>query len=48
VIKRELGRDQEIEAMPTVDFTRLDSALILITPPGDDQTAEAHPPTKGK
>lgn len=48
VVKREVGRDQEIEAMPTVDFTRLDSALILITPPGDDSTAEAHPPTKGK
>ncbi len=48
VIKRELGRVQEIEAMPTVDFTRLDYALILITPPSDDSTAEAHPPTKGK
>ena len=48
VIKRELGRDQEVEAQPTVDFTRIDSALILITPPGDESsTAEAHP-QKGK
>ncbi len=47
VVKRELGRDQEVEAQPTVDFTRLDSALILITAPGEDPTAETHPP-KGK
>lgn len=47
-VKRELGRDQEVEAQPTVDFTRLDSALILISAPGDDTTtAEAHPPNKG-
>jgi len=31
VIKRELGRDQEVEAQPAVDFTRLDSVLILLT-----------------
>jgi len=35
VIKRELGRTQEVEAMPTVDFARLDSVLILLTPPGE-------------
>lgn len=29
VIKRELGQNQEIEAVPTVDFGRLDAVLIL-------------------
>ncbi len=38
VVKRELGRDQEVEATPAVDFTRLDSALILLT------TGEETPP----
>jgi rod shape-determining protein MreC len=38
VVKRELGRDQEVEASPAVDFTRLDSALILLT------TGEETPP----
>lgn len=38
VVKREIGRDQEVEAQPTVDFTRLDSVLIVITPSeGDDR-----------
>ncbi len=35
VNKRELGRPQEVEAAPTVDFTRLDNVLILLTPPGE-------------
>lgn len=35
VVKLELGRDQEVEAQPTVDFTRLDAVLILVTPPGE-------------
>jgi len=35
VVKRELGRDQEVEAQPTVDFTRLDAVLVLVTPPGE-------------
>ncbi|CAN5144994.1 hypothetical protein BH09MYX1_BH09MYX1_07360 [soil metagenome] len=38
VVKREIGRDQEVEATPAVDFTRLDSALILLT------TREEAPP----
>lgn len=42
VIKREPGRDQEIEATPTVNFSRLDAVLIIVTPPQDDET----PPTK--
>lgn len=36
VHKREPGRDQEIEATPTVNFSRLDTVLILVTPPQDD------------
>jgi rod shape-determining protein MreC len=36
VIKRELGRDQDVDAVPTVDFSRLDSVLVLATAPGDE------------
>jgi rod shape-determining protein MreC len=36
VTKRELVRDQEVEATPTVNFSRLEDVLILITPPADD------------
>ena len=36
VIKRELGRDQDVDAAPTVDFSRLDAVLVLVTPPGDE------------
>jgi rod shape-determining protein MreC len=36
VIKRELGRDQEVEGVPTVDFSRLDSVLIVVALPGDE------------
>ncbi|MCL2777099.1 MAG: rod shape-determining protein MreC [Polyangiaceae bacterium] len=36
VIKREPGRDQDIEATPTVNFSRLDAVLILVTPPQDE------------
>jgi rod shape-determining protein MreC len=39
VIKRELGRDQEVEATPAVNFSRLDAVLILVTPPSDDGSA---------
>ena len=41
VVKRELGRTQEVEATPTVDFTRLDSVLILVTPAGEREPLEA-------
>jgi len=41
VVKRELGRDQEVEAQPTVDFTRLDAVLILSTPvEGDERVGQ--------
>jgi rod shape-determining protein MreC len=36
VVKRELGRDQEIVAAPTVNFSHLDAVLILVSPPTDD------------
>ncbi len=36
VVKREPGRDQEIEAVPTVNFSRIDAVLILVAPPSDD------------
>lgn len=36
VLKREPGRDQEIEAAPTVSFSRLDAVSILVTPPTDE------------
>lgn len=44
VIKREPGRDQEIEAVPTVNFSRLDAVLILVAPPTED--AEQDPKDK--
>ncbi|MBX3188214.1 MAG: rod shape-determining protein MreC [Labilithrix sp.] len=39
VLKREPGRDQEIEAMPTVNFSRLDAVLIVVAPAQDDDGA---------
>jgi rod shape-determining protein MreC len=36
VVKREPGRDQEIEAAPMVNFSRLDAVLILVAPPSED------------
>jgi rod shape-determining protein MreC len=44
VVKRELGRDQEVEATPTVDFSRLDNVLILVTPLGDESSSETSVP----
>lgn len=39
VLKREPGRDQEIEAVPTVSFSRLDAVLILVGPPSEEDEA---------
>jgi rod shape-determining protein MreC len=36
VIKRELGRDQDVDAAPTVDFSRLDAVLVLVTTPAEE------------
>jgi rod shape-determining protein MreC len=41
VVKRELGRDQEVDGVPTVDFSRLDAVLILVTTPKESQRAGA-------
>jgi rod shape-determining protein MreC len=45
VKQREVGRDQEVEAAPTVNFSKLDSVLIL-TAPLDDSNKEAKAPEK--
>jgi rod shape-determining protein MreC len=37
VVKREPGRDQEIEAVPTVNFSRLDAVLIVVASGSDDE-----------
>ena len=42
VTKRELGRDQEVEAAPTVDFSRVDAVLILVTTPGEELSPSAN------
>jgi rod shape-determining protein MreC len=50
VIKRELGRDQDVDAAPTVDFSRLDDVLVLVTTPGDESgasSAASGPPSLG-
>jgi rod shape-determining protein MreC len=36
VLKRELGRDQDVDAAPTVDFSRLDTVLLLVSAPGEE------------
>jgi rod shape-determining protein MreC len=36
VVKRELGRDQDVDATPTVDFSRLENVLVLVTAPGEE------------
>lgn len=48
VIKRELGRDQEVEATPTVNFSRVDAVLILPLQPVEEAVAEPTPKTKSR
>jgi len=36
VVRREPGRDQEVEAEPTVSFSRLDAVLVLVAPPSEE------------
>jgi rod shape-determining protein MreC len=43
VVKRELGRDQDVDAVPTVDFSRLDAVLVLVTTSGEE--SQERPPT---
>jgi rod shape-determining protein MreC len=44
VVKREPGRDQDVDATPTVDFSRLDSVLIIVTPAPEDVPFETSAP----
>lgn len=46
VTKREPGRAQEIEAEPTVNFSRLDAVLILVAPPSEDADEAPKKPAK--
>jgi rod shape-determining protein MreC len=39
VVKRELGRDQDVDAAPTVDFSRLEDVLVLVTAPGEEPSS---------
>lgn len=41
VVKREPGRAQEIEAEPTVNFSRLDAVLILVVPATEEEGSAA-------
>ena len=45
VERREYGMFQEVEAVPTVDFSRLEEVLILLTPPADEPPPST--PSKG-
>jgi rod shape-determining protein MreC len=36
VIKRDFGIYQVVEAVPTVDFSRLEEVLIITSPPSDE------------
>jgi rod shape-determining protein MreC len=46
VNKQQLGREQDVEARPTVDFSRLDTVLILVTPQVEESAESAV--SKGK
>jgi rod shape-determining protein MreC len=48
VVKRELGRDQDVDAVPTVDFSRLDMVLVLVSGPADEAPERPPTPSKGK
>jgi rod shape-determining protein MreC len=39
VVKRELGRDQDVDAAPTVDFSRLENVLVIVTAPGEESSS---------
>jgi rod shape-determining protein MreC len=42
VVKRDFGMFQEVEASPTVDFSRLEEVLIITSPPGDEPGSRAN------
>lgn len=43
VVKREPGRPQEIEATPAVNFSRLESVLIVVSTPSEDDEKDRKP-----
>jgi rod shape-determining protein MreC len=42
VVKRDFGMFQEVEASPTVDFSRLEEVLIITSPPSDEPGTRAN------
>jgi rod shape-determining protein MreC len=48
VVKRELGRDQDVDAVPTVDFSRLDSVLVLVNNFSDEPVQPASTASRAK
>jgi rod shape-determining protein MreC len=42
VVKRDFGMFQEVEASPTVDFSRLEEVLIITSPPSDEPGSRAN------
>lgn len=44
VTKRDFGIYQQVEAVPTVDFSRLEEVLIVVSPPGEDAQAQKGTP----
>jgi rod shape-determining protein MreC len=48
VVKREPGRDQEIEAAPSVNFSRLDAVLILVGPAPEEDSVTPKPTAAAK
>jgi rod shape-determining protein MreC len=42
VVKRDFGMFQEVEATPTVDFSRLEEVLIITSPPSDEPGTRAN------
>lgn len=40
VVKRDFGIYQQVTATPSVDFSRLEEVLIVLTPPGEDEAAQ--------
>jgi rod shape-determining protein MreC len=44
VVKRDFGIYQQVEAMPAVDFSRLEEVLIVVSPPADEPQAQKGAP----
>jgi rod shape-determining protein MreC len=46
VVRQELGRDQDVEAQPTVNFSRLDAVLVLTLPQAPEPPPEPNKKSK--